>query len=54
MSRILLADDDTELTELLSDYLLSAEGLEVSIEQDGQVAVMQPYQVNTMWWYLIQ
>ena len=35
MSRILLVDDDTELTELLSDYL-SAEGLEVSIEQDGQ------------------
>lgn len=35
MSRILLVDDDTELTELLSDYL-SAEGLEIGIEHDGQ------------------
>ncbi len=35
MSRVLLVDDDTVLTELLSDYL-TAEGLNVSTEIDGQ------------------
>ncbi len=35
MSRVLLVDDDTLLTELLSDYL-SNEGLEVTAVEDGE------------------
>jgi len=38
MSRILLADDDTELTEMLAQYL-TGEGLTVSVAHDGEQAL---------------
>jgi two-component system response regulator CpxR len=38
MARLLLADDDLELTELLSEYL-AAEGFEVDCVHDGEQAV---------------
>ncbi|WP_274572637.1 response regulator transcription factor [Neisseria leonii] len=38
MSRVLLVDDDTDLTELLTEYL-TAEGLEVSSVPDGEAGV---------------
>ncbi len=38
MSRILLADDDTELTEMLSQYL-GAEGFAVEAAHDGEAAL---------------
>jgi two-component system response regulator CpxR len=38
VSRILLADDDTELTEMLSQYL-GAEGFAVEVAHDGEAAL---------------
>lgn len=40
MSRVLLVDDDDTLTELLAEYL-SAEGLEVSRQPDGESGVKE-------------
>lgn len=40
MSKVLLVDDDTVLTELLSEYL-TAEGLEVNIVSDGEAGVQE-------------
>ncbi len=40
MSRVLLVDDDTDLTELLTEYL-TAEGLEVSSVPDGEAGVQE-------------
>ncbi|MDO4997399.1 MAG: response regulator transcription factor [Neisseria sp.] len=40
MSRVLLVDDDTELTELLKEYL-TAEGLEVNSVHDGEAGVQE-------------
>jgi DNA-binding response OmpR family regulator len=38
MSRVLLVDDDTELTEMLNDYL-DAEGFQVQAVHDGEAGV---------------
>lgn len=38
MSRILLADDDTELTDMLGQYL-AGEGLSVEVAHDGEAAL---------------
>ncbi|MDO5059781.1 MAG: response regulator transcription factor [Neisseria sp.] len=40
MSRVLLVDDDSDLTELLTEYL-SAEGLEVNRMPDGESGVQE-------------
>jgi len=37
MNRILLADDDDELTEMLAQYF-SNEGFNIDIANDGQIA----------------
>ena len=38
MARILLADDDVELSDMLSDYL-GKEGFEVELAHDGNIAL---------------